>query len=180
MAYTAPITFVNGVPLTAAQMNAIQDNIRETAVAKATTQSRHFVATGTNQIAERVTVRQTVDVIGDTSSTSFTGSLSGPSTGPVVSATTGDKSLMLAHSYVRPLASGVTGLMGWAISGATTRAANDQEAVGLAGDGTTALMASTAQAVFFLTPGTNTFTANYRTSSSSSRFDGRRLCLFAL
>lgn len=180
MAYTAPITFVNGVPLTAAQMNAIQDNIRETAVAKATTQSRHFVATGANAIAERVTVRQTVDVIGDTSSTAFTGSLTGPSTGPTVTATTGDKSLIFLHSYIRPLASGVTGLYGINISGATTRAANDQEAVGFAGDGTAALMASTAQALFFLTPGSNTFTANYRTSASSSRFDARRMCLFAL
>jgi hypothetical protein len=180
MAYTAPITFVNGVPLTAAQMNAIQDNIRETAVAKATTAGRHFVATGPNAIAERVTARQTVDVIGDVTSTTFTGTLSGPSTGPTVTATTSDKCLIMLHSYVRPLATGVTGLYGFSISGATTRAANDQEAFGVAGDGTIAVMGSTAQAIFFMTPGSNTFTAAYRTSSSSSRFDGRRMCVFAL
>ena len=180
MAYTAPITFVNGVPLTAAQLNAIQANILETAVAKATTLSRYFVATGPNALAERAASRQTVDTIADTTSTTFTGSLTGPSTGPTVTVTCGDKALVTCHSYIRPLTAGQAGFFGFAISGATTRAANDQESLGFAGDGTAALMSSMAQLIMFLTPGSNTFTANYRTTGGTSRFDGRRLCLFPL
>lgn len=180
MAYTAPITFVNGVPLTAAQMNAIQDNIRETAVAKATTASRYFAVTGPNAIAERALVRQTVDVVADTTSTSYTGTLTGPSTGPTVTATSGDKAIVGVYSYVRNTVAGQSALASYAVSGATTRASTDADAVLSVGDGTVAIQATCTTASFFMTPGSNTFTMQFRVSGGTGRFDNRRLWVYPL
>ena len=129
MAYTAPITFVNGVPLTAAQLNAMQDNIRETAVAKATTAGRYFAVAGPNQLVERAVTRDTVDVIADTSSTSYTATLSGPSSGPVINSTCGERMIVGIHSYCRNLSGTGSAHASYAISGATTVAASDRVAV---------------------------------------------------
>lgn len=54
MAWTDPITFRNGDPLTAAQLNTfIRDNMNETATAKATTAGRFIAVSGLNQVTER-------------------------------------------------------------------------------------------------------------------------------
>ena len=53
MAWTTLPTYTDGTALTAAMLLAIAANINETAVAKATTAGRFFVATGPNAIAER-------------------------------------------------------------------------------------------------------------------------------
>lgn len=53
MAWTAPITFVNGM-LPASQLNQmLRDNMNETAPAKATTAGGYFASSGVNTIAER-------------------------------------------------------------------------------------------------------------------------------
>lgn len=51
MSYSAPHTFVTLELVTAAAMNAIQDNIKETAVAKSTTAGDMTYATGANALA---------------------------------------------------------------------------------------------------------------------------------
>lgn len=54
MVWTVPITFANGDPLTAAQLNIyVRDNLMETAVAKATTAGRIFSAIGVNRLGEQ-------------------------------------------------------------------------------------------------------------------------------
>jgi hypothetical protein len=53
MAWTAPVTFVNGV-LPASQLNQmLRDNMNETAPAKASMIAGYFASSGTNSIAER-------------------------------------------------------------------------------------------------------------------------------
>lgn len=54
MSWTVPITFVDGDPLTAAQLNVfVRDNMLETGPGKATTASRLLTSTNLNTIAER-------------------------------------------------------------------------------------------------------------------------------
>lgn len=79
MVWTAPVTYVSGQPLTAAQLNtALRDNMNETAPAKALRASGYFAANGANSIAERIIRRSFVrDSISVTSST-YVSASSGP------------------------------------------------------------------------------------------------------
>src|SRR4249920_2675376 len=53
MAWQVPPTWTAGQTIPASNLNIIRDDLLETAVAKATTSGRWFIATGTNSIAER-------------------------------------------------------------------------------------------------------------------------------
>lgn len=97
-----------------------------------------------------------------TSSTSYV-ALSG---GPAVSITTGTTALVTVGTEM-----GIKGYMSFAISGATTRAASDTTAlVAIAGD----IGASRTVFVTGLTPGSNTFTAMYKSFDGTSVIDGQR------
>lgn len=75
MAWTAPITFVNGVPLTAEMLNAsLRDNMNEMATAKALIANSYFVSNGTNNITSRRLILSEAPNEFGTSSTSYVAS----------------------------------------------------------------------------------------------------------
>src|SRR5215217_3758069 len=89
MTWTAPITWTTNQVVPSATLNAqLRDNLLETAPGKATTAGAHFVATGSNAIAQRLSQTATVSTLQDTAGS--TGSyINLATTGPSVTMTTG-------------------------------------------------------------------------------------------
>lgn len=179
MAWTAPMTAISGSVFTAAQFNQfIRDNLLETAPAKATTEGRYFVAGGPNSINERAWDTQIINTIESTSSTSYTDLATA---GPSVTVTTGTRAFIFVTAQLVCDTSGQTARTTFAVSGATTRAETDTEAlmnlrVATGNDH----RASVLTGLGGLTPGSNTFTMKYRTSgASTSTFGNRRILVMA-
>lgn len=174
MAWTAPMTFVAGTPLTAAQLNThLRDNFLETAPAKGTEQGGYFVTDTANRIVERVGRRQTITTEESTTSTSYDDLAT---QGPTVTVQTGELALVMWSCEMRSSNSEPT----------TTRVTVDVTGdTNIAGSDTRALTNSTgadgrhqsSHAVFYddLNPGSNTFTMKYRTSSGTATIQRRRL-----
>jgi hypothetical protein len=173
--FTLPI--FTAATLTVAQMNIIRDNLMSTAPAMATLPGQYFAATGVNAIVARRAVRTEVDVIGTTTSTAYTPNLTpvggGTTNGPVVTADSSSHGELHITSYVRNTDASDMALMSYVISGATTLVASDKRSLG-------SIYATYATMVMRhsgLIPGSNTFTANYRTAAggTTGQFDGRVL-----
>lgn len=178
MAWTTPVTAVDGVALTAAQWNAsVRDNLNLTPAALATTAGSFTVATGTNAVAERLFQQAIVNTSETTSSTSYT-ALATP--GPVVTAVTGSQAAVWINASIANSASN-TSAASFAISGATTTAADNTWAIQQDG-GTGSLNSFSRCALMTLTPGTNVFTMQYLVSSGASTgtFSRRREQVLAL
>src|SRR5215217_7984099 len=177
MAWNVPVSWVDGIAVTGAQLNAyLRDNFNETAPAKATVSGRHIVTTGPNTIAERA-IRQTYDAgAGTRTSTSF-GALAGASAGPAVNnIVTGTLALVSVQCQVNNTLDGPSSRMSYDISGATTDAAS-----GTPGDDRGILSQSSASKdsrfstmeLQTLTAGTNSFNSVYRVSSGTGNFSAR-------
>ena len=178
MAWTAPMTFTDGSPLTAAQLNThLRDNLAETAPAKATTEGGYFTSTGPNSITERLTVSAIVPNLDTTTSTSYTDLAA--TYGPEVTARTGSKAFVIISGLMR-VDQGTTQVsrMSYEVSGASSIQAGDQYSI--RNSGGAAIMPSFCHVVENLTPGNNTFTAKYRVSSSTGEFSTRRITVFPL
>ena len=179
MAWTAPMTAIANSAFTAAQFNLhVRDNLNETAPAKATTAGRLFVSTGPNSIAEREIRDATVATSQTTTSTSFTDlATAGPE---AASVTTGVRAVVWLTAHLINNTVTAACVMGYAVSGATTTAANDSDS--LAFEFPTANLAIRASWIGFatLTAGVNTFTAKYRVTAGTGTFIGRRLAVIAL
>ncbi len=110
---------------------------------------------------------------GTTTSGGFTATLSGsPGTNPSVTLATGT-GVIVSYSAFMNVSGGNTGVCNFAVSGATTRAAVEQESVYTfnnlnAGFGRTTIIGN-------LTAGTNTFTLQYRTSGGTATFASRHI-----
>lgn len=172
MAWTAPMTAVANDIFTAAQFNTnIRDNFLETSPAKATTIGSFFVGTGTNSIAERIpaTIQAgTPGVDETTTSTTFTSTLSA-STGPAVTVTTGTNALVVVTSQLSNDTLNQNSYVGYAVSGATTIASGDDKALVVQCDvANHILRASHVTMESALTPGSNTFTLQYRSTAAST------------
>lgn len=149
MGWTDPDDFVINEVVTAEKLNEqVKDNLVD--LDRRTTATRGNVATSES-----------------TTSGSFT-NLS--TTGPSATCTVGSTGMVLiAVSCSVTSASNIGGLMGYAISGASTIAAADAQSVGMKIDSST--MAARLAAVFVhigLTPGSTTFTAKYKSLNSGS------------
>lgn len=157
MAYTTPSTWVAGNVLTAAQLNQqVRDNVS-------------FLA-GTKG-AEIVTSQTTA-------STSYTDLATA---GPAVSTLTGTTALVLLSALLLNNTSTNLCYMGFAISGATTVAAGDEDALiyqAFANNGQAQM--GTVVLVTGLTAGTNTFTAKYRVNGGTGTFQRRRIAVIPL
>lgn len=175
MAWTTLPTYGNGV-LTAAMLNAIKDNINETAPAKAIVGAwpLHFTSTATNVIAAREIVDSLVTELNTTTSTTYTDMAN---VGPIVTVTTGTFALCFPASRVFNSAGGVS-YASFLITGATTGdTATDGR--GIANQGADDLRAASVQ-LMATTPGSNVFTMKYRVSSATGTFQSRRLCIMGL
>ena len=175
MAWTAPMTFTDGVPLTAAQLNThLRDNLLETAPAKASTPGSLFVTTGPNQISERQFIHALGSQVVSTSSTSYENVEGGPS----ITVETGTSALVWISAGVMNSNTVNQSLMSVAVSGATSIEAVDQISIRLSGD----RWQNTANFHVFhdLQPGENTFTAQVRVSAGTGTFMQRRLTVLPL
>jgi hypothetical protein len=177
MAWTAPQTWAANAVLTAADLNIhLRDNMLETMPAKAVTEGSIFVTSGANSIVERQIVTARVTTSQSTSSTSYTNLAT---VGPTVSVTTGTGAIIFHSCSVQNNGSGFSS-MSWDISGATTRAALDADAI--RHDGVAASnpwkLGVTDIVTAVLTPGVNTFTAKYKAESgSTATFADRFICV---
>jgi hypothetical protein len=177
MAWTAPITFVNGVALTAAQLNAMQANILETAAAKATTASQYFAATGANALAARIAVSDVIDAIVNITSTTYIAS-----TGPSVSVVHGAQALVSIFSTLRNNTTAEYALMSYEwVAGAFAQLPNDNKAIGTVRTGTTDVTVECGAVILTtgMTPGTSTCRAMYKVTNAASTgvFDHRRIAV---
>lgn len=184
MAWTTPLTAVANATLTAAQWNAsVRDNLLETAVAKATTAGRIFVATGTNSIVERAIASQEINTSQTTTSTSYADLAT---VGPQVTVTTGTQAVVWWEAQMSNSSSATATRCGVAVSGATTLAASDNQDNYIDGlPAANQLRASTFQhfnsaAGTALTAGSNTFTMKYKVSSGTGSYTDRQLLVMAL
>lgn len=177
MAWSTPLTAVDGVALTAAQWNAsVRDNLLETAPSKSTAGSfpQHFAVANTNSIAAREIKDDTVSTQQTTTSTSYTDLTT---VGPAVTLTTGSFALCFPASRLFNSASG-NSYVSFLITGATSGdTASDGR--GLMKQGTDDMRAASAQ-LMACTPGSNVFTQKYRVSSGTGTFESRRICVMGL
>jgi hypothetical protein len=125
------------------------------------------------------TTTATNTATGTTASTTFTATLGGsPGTNPAVTVTTGTVAVIHLRGAIFNSAAGNTGYIGVAVSGATTRAANDGDGISftapaaayLAQFGTTLVLTG-------LTAGSNTFTLQYRVNAGTGSFFNRAIAV---
>lgn len=180
MSWSAPMTAVSGAAFTAAQFNTnVRDNLLETSPAKASNANgSFFVSTGTNAIAERTLGHAEVDSPnGTTTSTTYTSTLTGAATGPSVSVTTGTRALVMIASRIENDTNASLSFASVAVSGATTIAANDNNAI--YSEAITATVNLEHRfgnsEIYTLNAGVNTFTMNYRVTAGTAIYTRRHL-----
>jgi hypothetical protein len=178
VAWSAPMTAVANTAFTAAQFNQhVRDNLNETAPAKATTAGTIFVATGVNAIAERVPTRGLVGTGQGTTSTSY---VDLATAGPSVTVTTGSFALVFWTAHSQNSVANGRCLMSFAISGATTQAADDTWALTQQNPTTGTNVRAGAVHMFPVTAGVNTFTAKYRVDTGNGIWTNRQLFVVPL
>jgi hypothetical protein len=171
MAYSTPLTAISNAVFTAAQYNASdRDNMLETFPAKATAANQIAVSTGVNSIAVRTPTVATV-----ATSESFTPSIGvfaditggtvGPTVGPL---TTGTKAIVLYGALLSCTIGTGSGIMSYAVSGASTIAATQANCVKNLSSANNEANRAFAADMPTLTAGSNTFTAKYTTGSGSA------------
>lgn len=180
MSWTTPLTAVSNSPLTAAQWNAsVRDNLNETAPAKASSSGTIFAGAGANTIAQRTVTFASIATSEGTAVTSY-GALTTP--GPSVSITTGTNALAWVTAQVSQSTTSAFACYSLDVSGATTIAASDADAMmwqpsgASSGMRASACIAYTAQ----LTPGLNNFISRYRASAGTATFQNRKLAVIGL
>jgi len=179
MSWTAPMTAVAGSVFTAAQFNTfVRDNLNETAVAKATQVSSHFVGNGVNSIVERLAVVSDIATLETTASMSYT-DLATP--GPAVTATTGTRAMVFIRCAMENTLANVSSFMTFEVSGSSTLAAADGSSIAFNGLAATSReRRSGMYMITTLTPGSNTFTAKYKVGNGTGTFLTRQLAVFPL
>jgi len=171
------MTAIAGGTVASADFNTyIRDNLNATAPALATVVSSWFPASGVNTLAERYPAQANTSGSSTTTSTTY-GNLADAVTTSVTVAT----GTMALVSIFCNLTNSIGGgnpnrtWMSFAVSGATTIAADDCRSVNHASSsgmrwGSTFLRDA-------LTPGNNTFTLQYRTSTGTGTFSVRRIAV---
>ncbi len=178
IAWSAPITAVANATFTAAQFNSsVRDNLNETAPAKATTAGRWFVATGSNAIAERAIERATVATAQSLGSATYTDLTTA---GPAVTVTTGTKAIVVVAANILITVQPNRGKMSYAVSGATTIAADDSTCLAFRAALNNQEARASAMSIPVLTAGSNVFTAKYESTGSSSTFSDRSIIVMGL
>jgi hypothetical protein len=179
VAWSAPMTAVANSVFTAAQFNQfVRDNLNETAPAKSTQVSSHFVGNGLNSIVERVTQVADVGTGETTTSTSYTDLAT---VGPTVTLNTGTRAIVLFGCAMDNNTANESGFMGFEVSGASSLPASDTSATnydGLAANSRVRM--GRPYTISSLTAGSNTFTAKYKVTGGTGTFLTRQLAVFPL
>jgi hypothetical protein len=179
MAWTAPMTFVNNSVLTAAQLNIyLRDNMLETAVARAVSAGGYFVSTGPGSIIQRKVMQAATDTSLAVTSEGFEAQENTTAPGPTVTMDTGTSALVWIGASVSTAAAAIA-RMTCNVSGATSISGDDSRSWSVQfGSGSRFAMGGTAIWYNVLVPGSNTFTAEYRTSTSTATFTARRIIVY--
>lgn len=98
--------------------------------------------------------------------------------GPAVTIETGDSAEVNIGSWILQSTAGFTAFASFAVSGATTRAASDAEAIGISNNAI--VMAGRTVVVTGLTPGNNTFTMKYRVNGNTGTYQDRSISAKAM
>lgn len=181
MAWTAPATAVAGGVFTAAMWNAtIRDNLNAGEAALATASAQTFVATGVNTIVARRLSSARVDTSQTTASTTY---VDLTTVGPSVTVTTGTSALIIASATMASSTANAFINVGYAVSGSTTIAATSNIAIlnyreAFLGGAADQVQMSGVDFLTNLTPGSNTFTLKYSTSSGTATFVYRTLVVW--
>lgn len=169
MAWVATPTFISGNVLTAAQLNILTGDINETAVAKASAAGQYFVATAANVLVARTAAFNLYSGGGTdtTNSTSYTG-LTG---GAAVTVTTGATCIVFHGASLGNDTAGARSWETFAVTGATTISPTDQRGIAVDCSGANRVVkCGAAYTQTGLTPGSNTFTQNFRVTSGIGAF----------
>lgn len=178
MAWFAPFTAISGTPYTAAQFNGFRDSMLETEVSRAQTMGGYYVTAGMNQLVERMPDSFFVDPTTADTTTSNSYTDLDATVGPIVSVITGTTAWVSIYASLQN-ASAVASFMSYRIDGETSQDPSDSNSIQLTNS--TLAAGQRIGAVFFntnLTPGLNTFTAQYRCSSGTGTFAVRTLAVF--
>lgn len=167
MAWGLPPTFVDGVTVTASQLNLFIASLNETAVAKATTAGGYYVGTGVNTVAERTPSEAYVGATETTTSSTFADLTSGTA-GPTLTVTTGPTALVLISAAAQNNTVNGDAYMGFDITGATTIPAGGSLSLIVRSSTANARQLASFCALVPLTAGSNTFTAKYQVSSGTT------------
>jgi len=177
MAWTVPMTFVDGAVLTAAQLNTqLRDNFLETIPAKSTNNGGvgggYFAVTGPYSLAERGVTYAEVNTAQSLTSTAY---IDLATVGPSVGATTSSVALILFSVEVNSSVRKGECAIAVEVAGATSKEAGDDAAIILSTD--TNSQNAFGGFVFFndLTPGYNIFSLKYRTGDKTATFRNRRI-----
>jgi len=161
------MTAVAGATFSAAQFNQyVRDNLNSTAPALATTAGQYFVATAANALAARSIGSATVATSETSASTTYADLAT---VGPAVTVITGTSAMVYLKCAFDNNTANVGTFMSFAISGSTSLAASDANAIDIAG--VTSATRSRVGAAFRITgliAGSNTFTAKYKVASAST------------
>lgn len=167
MAWTTLPTYTDGNVLTAAQLLAIAANINETFAAKATTAGQYVASTAANTLAARSPSGVGVSTVDTVTSTSYGAGVgtSGPATAAMA---TGSVVAVSISARLQHATATAESWASFAITGGTPVAASDNFALMYNSPlANSAMRAGAILMVNGLTPGNNTFTMQYRTSTSA-------------
>ncbi len=164
MAFTNPLSWV-AQNLTAILLNEqLRDNMNETAPGIATAGSRLIVTDGANSIVERIPTAAIVTTSEGTTSASFTDLATA---GPAVTVTTGTLALVGVTCRATATAAGVRATMGFAVSSASTIAADEDSAYQSEISAVNDFNGAAWVGLVVLTAGSNVFTAKYQNSGGT-------------
>jgi len=173
------MTAVAGATFSASQFNQyVRDNLNQTAVALATAADQFFMSTGVNALAARTGGGATVATSQNTGSTSY---VNLTTVGPAVTMTTGTVATAWFAANCSNDTTNAATDVSVAVSGASSVSANDAWRTVL--DGVTAGNIS-RYAGFHrftgLTPGSNTFTVQYKVGSGTGTFSAREIAVIPI
>lgn len=179
MTWTPPPTFNNQAILDAEILNTyLRDNMLETEVAKAQTPGAYFVSSGANEVDERFWATDFVLTAESTASTTY---VDLATYGPEVTVETGSQAIVFLSAGIRKTLTGGLARVSIQISGDTLLdptvdySLNFENPTLAAPDQILEVQAGNYVVFQGLTPGRNTFTAKYLTTSGTATFQRRRI-----
>lgn len=178
MVWVSPMTFIANTPLTAAQMNTfMRDNLNETEAARATTAGSLFWSTTDNSIRERPVRGGDMWAFGTTASTSY---VDLTTFGPTVTVDTGQYALVMFSVAMQNAGSDEACYANYYITGATEASHDPLSELTVWGGSARQARTMSVSWCTNLTPGSNTFTLQYRVSAGTGQFDHRHMVVIAL
>ena len=166
MAWTNPRTWIAGEALNFTKLNTeLRDNLNVTAPGVASAAGNLIVTDAANSVVERTPASAQVLTAESTSTVTFTDLTTA---GPSVTATTGTSALVIITAAIEADTAGEGGFVGVAISGASTVAAGDNDALYFASHAAATSQRGSLVIFSSLTAGSNTFKLRYRASGAGA------------